>query len=167
MYLQITVVDTFGVTVVDRVCNLAKNGLDAAVIAHVPTALGDGVEEVTLETTVKDHVQTAILLNDLVQGGNVGVVRDQTVDVSFVVLEGALASIEPNLTETFDRADLARAGVHGAIDRAIGANSEHVLEHQGPVDDLGQVFGGIVQSGCHFCMSCVERERESEMRNEK
>lgn len=100
-------VDTFGVTVLYGVRNLAKDGLDAAVIAHISTALGDSVEEVALETTVEDHVQTSVLLDDFVQGGNVGVVRDQAMDMSLVVLEGALTSIEPNLIETFDRADLA------------------------------------------------------------
>lgn len=141
-------VDTFRVAVLDGIRNLAKDGLDAAVIAHIPIAFGDGIEEVALETTFEDHIQTSILLDDLVQGGNVGVVRDQTVDMSLVVLEGALTSIEPNLIETFDRADLARAGVQGTIDRAVGAHTEHVLEHQGAVNDLGKVFGeGIVQSG--------------------
>lgn len=143
LYLQITVVHTICVTVHHSIGDLAKDRLDGHNVANESSSFGNVEEKVSLRSTVKDHVKTAVVFDHLVQCHHVGVSRHCCMQLHLVALEDALSWVEAVLVQALDSVDLASMGVDSPEDRSIGPYAEHVPQDQpAAVDGQGQLCDG-------------------------
>lgn len=127
---EISVEDTHRVAILDRVDDLEEDRFDQHVVADIPLLLGDHPKQVALVTKVHNDKDVVALLDDLVQGHNVGVPRRELVKRDLSPLEVPLSRVETGPEKAFD-GEVYRSRsmkVDGEVDHSIGSKTENRKE---------------------------------------
>lgn len=132
--------------VLDGVDNLEEDATDEVVVAQVPLAVRDHPKQVALVAELEHDVGTCLVVDDVIQRRDVGVLRRRVVQVDLALLKAALSHVEADLVQAFDGVErqVAELGVRAArrvqrgprgnvareVDDAVGAEPEnrHELE---------------------------------------
>lgn len=132
-------VDAQAVAVVDGVEDLEEDAANEVVVAEVLLTLCDHAKEVAFLAEGQDHVDDGVLLDDVVQRDDVGMMRCQRVQRDLPALEGPLSLVESQLVQAFNRIQRLMAqfwvcrgrgtlcrgseDVPGEVDDAVGAQA--------------------------------------------
>ena len=163
LWFKVAVVYAEGVAVFDGVEELEEDVLDEMVLAEVATVVEDLGEEVAVGGKVHDEVGVVVLLDDAVEGDDVGVGRGEAVegDLAHVELALAGAGVDVRADEALDGI-VAGEGVDGAVDDAVPADAEDLDELEGVVVDEGAQGwgrGGVRLLGGHTGPATREGEQ--------
>jgi hypothetical protein len=139
--LQIAVIDTQRVAVLDGVEKLVEYMLDQACVAEVPAAVQDLREQVSVGSKIHNDIRVATLFHNTVQSHDVRVHAGELVERNFADVELALAGRGGRLRvyETFNSVIAWRMGARldGAVDDTVATDSEDIDELEGAVVDAG------------------------------
>lgn len=121
--LEVAMVDSEAVAVLDGVDDLEEDVLDEGVVPEVPRLFRDLAEEVAVGAEGEDDVDAGRGLDDVVEGDDVGVGGGEGVEGDLPALEGPLAGVEPGLVEALYRV-VPPVPREGFIDDAVRSESD-------------------------------------------
>lgn len=94
--------DGIFMTVLDGIYELNEGILDKLNIVVEDLRFGDGGEQISSCTKIKDHINIMVFVDDLVEGDDVGVVTNHLMKCKFAILELFLVRPALRLEQTFD-----------------------------------------------------------------
>ena len=92
--LQVPVVDSNGMAVLDSIQNLEKSPLGKGVVTDILASFGDVGKEITLRAVLNDNVGAIWRVHDLHQGNHIGMGTGLVVQLDLTLLEPALAGLQ-------------------------------------------------------------------------
>jgi hypothetical protein len=136
LWLEVPVVDSNGVAVLNGIQDLEEGALDKIIIANVLALLGDVGEQVTFWAVLDYDIGAVWSIHDLDQRNYIGVSTGLVVELDLPLLELPLARLKTNLVERFYGIGNVCLDVHGSVDYSIGAYAQDASQLQPSSEDL-------------------------------
>ena len=132
LWLEIAVINTERVAILNRIEQLKEYLLDQLVIAQVSTMLEDLGEEIAIGAVVHDDPRVVIVFNNAVKSDDTGMRRCELMEGDFSDVQLPLAGCVAlrGVGKAFDgvRCRLRCVRVNGAVDDAVSTVSENLDE---------------------------------------
>lgn len=128
--LEVPVVDSNGVAVLDGIQDLEEGPLGKSIITNKLALFGDVGEQVTFGAVLNDNVGAVRGVHDLYQGNNIGMGTGLVVELDLPLLELVLPGLEANLVQGLDGIGGVCVDVYGRVDDAVGTNAQDTCELQ-------------------------------------
>jgi hypothetical protein len=134
--LEVPVVDSNGVAVLDGIQNLKEGALGHGIIPNVLALLGDVWEEVALWAVFNDDICAVGRVHDLDERDNIGVSAGLVVQLDLPLLELPLARLKTNLVERLYGVGDVGLDVDGSVDNAVGSNTKDASQLEASSENL-------------------------------
>lgn len=128
--LQVPVVNSNGVAVLDGIQDLEEGTLGKGFIPNILGLFCDAGEEITLGAVFHDNVCAVGGIHDLDQRNHVGVSAGLVMKLNLSLLELALARLKAKLIERLYSIGDVGLHVHGSVDDSIGTHSKDASQLQ-------------------------------------
>ena len=128
--LEVTMIDSKVVAIVDGVKDLQKRTLGQWIVTDKETTLGDVGKQVTFGTELDNHKSTVNRVHDAHQGDDIWVAAGQVMEFDFALLELPLPWVESNLVQSLHRIRNMGVDVDGRVDNAISADAKDTCQFQ-------------------------------------
>lgn len=129
LWLQVPVVNAYGMTVRYSIQELKESILDKRFLANVECLVGDPGEEVASRAELKDNVGTIRSVHDFEHGYHIGMIADLVMELDLALLEGPLPWFETNFVEClYGELEAVIMDMNAPVDDSICAYSENFNE---------------------------------------
>lgn len=126
--LQIPMVDSNGVAVLNSVQDLKESTFGPVIITNELALLSDVREEITFRAVLDDNVGAVRSVHDLNQRDNVRVRTSLVVELDLSLLKLALARLKANLVKRLHSIRDVGLEIHGGVDNSISTDTEDTSE---------------------------------------
>lgn len=121
--LQVAMVNTNGMTILDGIQDLQERVLGQLIVAHEPALFGDIGEQVALWAEF-DHDERAVrAIQNAEERDHIGMLAGLMVKSDFPPLEPSLSGIQSGFGKSLHGIWDVRQDVDGLVDHSIGTNS--------------------------------------------
>lgn len=134
--LQVPVVDSNGVAVLDGVQDLEEGPLGKSIITNELALLGDVGEQITFWAVFDDNVSAVWGIHDLYQRDYIRVGRGLVVELDLPLLELSLPRLQAELVESLDSIGSVCVDVHGGVHYSVGTEAKDSGQLQPSSEDL-------------------------------
>jgi len=134
--LEVAVVDSNGVAVLDSIQDLEKSALGHGIVSNVLALLGDVGEQITFWAVFNDNVCAVGRIHDLDQRDDIRVSAGLVVQLDLTLLELSLARLKTDLVKCLYGIGDVGLDVHGCVDYAVGSYTENAGQLQPSGENL-------------------------------
>lgn len=128
--LQVPMVDTNGVAILDGIQDLEKGVLGQLIVADKVAEFGNVGEQVALGTILNHAISALRAVQDAKQGEDIGMLAGLVMEGNFAFLEPSLSGVQSKLGKRFDGVEVVGEEVDGAVDDSVGTHSKDGHEFQ-------------------------------------